>query len=535
MSIKILTKTGEEITAVDDARAYNFDAGNRSGIVKGALNEGRFFSASNNVIALDSCELRIAGHRVVIDSAESITLTNAPANNTRYSMIAEIVVNDSSTPSFRLFIQPSTIALIKDNLYKTTKGNGTYQLEIGRFTLTPAGLIEDVVRTADVISGGTTGGDNTYIEIGNVTTNTISQGSQANVDVENVVDEQTGKTKTNFTFDIPATTGTTISVDGVEQESLSFEADPQTQLNQMSNSNLLINGDFRVNQRGKSSYTGGEHKYSVDRWIQKVVRTTVETKSGTTENNSGGLKFTETTAGADNWLLQSIENFENLLGKTVTLSCKISNLSITSGKYVEFGLYNATTSYHAVDDNNNYTLIQSIRISEAGIYNLTINIPETLSMIRLNTAFLLPTNDLGATITIDWVKLELGSVATAFSPRPYAEELALCQRYYRRYNSTSVSTKLLGLCLSNGSVGFLPLMLDIPFRTAPTITYNGASIYNGVAGGNINISSIAVGLVSEPATNLTLQINFTGEATKVYCLRLGQGPSNYIDLDAEIY
>ena len=204
MSIKILTKTGEEVTHIDDARAYNFDAGNRSGIVKGAYNEGRFFSASNNVIALDSCELRIAGHRVVIDSAESITLTNTPANNIRYSMIAEIVVNDSSTPNFRLFIQPSTTSLTKDNLYKTTKGSGTYQLEIGKFTLTSSGLIEDVVRTADLITGGI-GDDDTggVINIGNVTTNTLDAGMEAEVDIENRYSEEEKKTYTDFTFSIP--------------------------------------------------------------------------------------------------------------------------------------------------------------------------------------------------------------------------------------------------------------------------------------------------------------------------------------------
>ena len=37
----------------------------------------------------------------------------------------------------------------------------------------------------------------------------------------------------------------------------------------------------------------------------------------------------------------------------------------------------------------------------------------------------------GASVTLKWVKLEKGSIATPFVPRLYAEELAMCQRYFR--------------------------------------------------------------------------------------------------------
>lgn len=37
-------------------------------------------------------------------------------------------------------------------------------------------------------------------------------------------------------------------------------------LNSLSNPNLLINGDFKINQRRQSSYTNG---YTVDRWITR--------------------------------------------------------------------------------------------------------------------------------------------------------------------------------------------------------------------------------------------------------------------------
>ena len=194
MSIKILTKSGTEVTAIDDARANNFDAGNRSGIVKGALNEGTLFMPASNIIAIESCELRIAGHRIIIDSAESITLINKPSSATRYSLIAEVVVSDLSVPSFRLFIQPATNELIKENLYKTLNGNGTYQLKIGNFTLRPDGTISDIVRVVDIISGGTSGGLSDIVF--KATAETISSGLDPEVNVD--YNEETGEYDMHF-------------------------------------------------------------------------------------------------------------------------------------------------------------------------------------------------------------------------------------------------------------------------------------------------------------------------------------------------
>lgn len=194
MSIKILTKSGTEVTAIDDARANNFDSGNRSGIVKGALNEGTLFMPASNIIAIESCELRIAGHRIIIDSAESITLLNKPSSATRYSLIAEIVVSDLSVPSFRLFIQPATNELIKENLYKTLNGNGTYQLKIGNFTLRPDGTISDIVRVVDIISGGTSGGLSDIVF--KATAETIASGLDPEVNVD--YNEETGEYDMHF-------------------------------------------------------------------------------------------------------------------------------------------------------------------------------------------------------------------------------------------------------------------------------------------------------------------------------------------------
>ena len=199
--IRILTKNNIDNTNIDGARDFNFNAGRRSGIVKGALNQGNLFSSSSNTIALDTCELRLCGHRIVIDAVEYKTLVNIPSMPIRYSLISQVVVDNNSNVNFELFLQTSSTPLIQDNLDKN--GIGTYQLEIGRFTQQMDGTITDVVRTADLITGGIGNSDGGAINVGNVTTNTLEAGMEAEVDIEERFEPKDKKTYTDFTFSIP--------------------------------------------------------------------------------------------------------------------------------------------------------------------------------------------------------------------------------------------------------------------------------------------------------------------------------------------
>lgn len=184
MSIKILTKNSIDNTNIDGARENHFSAGMRSGIVKGAFNEGNLFLSGNHVV-LDSCELRISGHRVIIDAPEDFTLINTPTSNTQKSLFAEIVVNESSTPSFRLFVENSTYNLRQDNLFKSNNGSGTYQIEIGTFIHRTDGTIDDLFRTIDVITGGAESGESVVGDIVfNGVATSLSSDSQPEVNID---------------------------------------------------------------------------------------------------------------------------------------------------------------------------------------------------------------------------------------------------------------------------------------------------------------------------------------------------------------
>ena len=203
MSYKILTKNGIDNSNIDGARGEYFNSGMRDGIVQGVLNEGTFIASSSNVISLDTCELRIAGHRIVIDEPVYHTFNNALKNDTRYAYIAQIIVGNDQSVEFSLFVQTASTPLIQNDLYKTISGAGTYQVEIGRFTLLTSLTIEDVVRTIDVITGGTGKGNGGKINIGNVTTQTLDPDVDAEVDVDDRYEEDEGKEYLDFQFAIP--------------------------------------------------------------------------------------------------------------------------------------------------------------------------------------------------------------------------------------------------------------------------------------------------------------------------------------------
>lgn len=393
MSIKILTKSGEEITAIDDARAYNFDAGNKSGIVKGALNEGKLFLVSSNVIGLDSCELRISGHRIVIDSAESITMANRPSVATRYSMIAEVVVSDASVPSFRLFIQPAKTELIQQNLYKTLNGNGTYQLRIGNFTLGTDGLISDIVRTADVISGATNGvGD---IEF-NVTTETIAGDLEPEVNVD--FNEETKKYDMHFA--LPLSSGTSViengevvkrfnadsKVDKEEGKGLStndFTTAEKNKLAGLSNyDDTSLSGRVSTNAENITKLQNNKlDKTSVDNELSTTSENPVQNKVITVELNKKVNKsdideaLSETSENAvqnkvitaelnavllwengnpnSNFATQTITNILDMSAyKYIVVEAKMSS-SVTVGSILEKMPYvlNGTASVSRIDDN----------------------------------------------------------------------------------------------------------------------------------------------------------------------------------------
>lgn len=202
MHYRILTQNGADNRNIDDARNYYFNAGMRDGIVKGALNEGAFTVLQSNEIFFDTCELIISGHRFVIDEAWSKTFSSIPSQSERHAVIAQVVVDDNEHITFDLIDQLASTALIKNKLFKNLNGAGTYQVEIGRFTLNTNNTITDVVRTIDTITGG--GTVDSELHWGTVTAYALGHNEDPEADFEQRYDEEQGWMVTDVSLGIPS-------------------------------------------------------------------------------------------------------------------------------------------------------------------------------------------------------------------------------------------------------------------------------------------------------------------------------------------
>lgn len=157
--------------------------------------------------------------------------------------------------------------------------------------------------------------------------------------------------------------------------------------NKFSNPNLLINPNFIINQRGKTVYTS--NGYTVDRW--SAYNVTVN------RIQNGGVNLTFKSKGSFTQTLE--KNVEN-----VTLSIKVTQIT---------GTVKLVCASKDID------------INKPGVYSLSNNVDTSISQISLYNK-----TETSASMTVEWIKLEQGSIATTFIAPNVANELTKCKRYY---------------------------------------------------------------------------------------------------------
>lgn len=157
-----------------------------------------------------------------------------------------------------------------------------------------------------------------------------------------------------------------------------------------SNPNLLINPDFKINQRKASSYTSG---YTVDRW--RISNSTLNATTMTLSNsNSSSGTFLQYLEGSHTGTFTVTLNATSVAG-TVKFSWKDGS-TYKTGPTITKGI-------------NTYTFSAS-----------------SLTCVGIDIAK-------GASIQLDYLKLEQGSVSTSFIAPNYAEELVKCCRFYQNH------------------------------------------------------------------------------------------------------
>lgn len=180
---------------------------------------------------------------------------------------------------------------------------------------------------------------------------------------------------------------------------LRTEMEQKADLSNISNTNLLINPNFKINQRGKSEYTNVTN--AVDRWFlptngikMSVFKDHVEV--GRTDTRNGKI------------IQQRIPRSElDLSGKTVTFSTMVSGVN---------------------SDNNIRIWVEDSTIGSAyttadGIYHCTAKVPDTYDVLSVGYHTFSTAPNM---ITPHWAKLELGGSPTPFVPPNPMEEILKC-------------------------------------------------------------------------------------------------------------
>lgn len=243
-----------------------------------------------------------------------------------------------------------------------------------------------------------------------------------------------------------------------------------------SNPNQLINGDFRhaINQRGQTEYNivDDANSYSIDRW---------RSASGFKIMVDDGLVIEPTTAITGNvaGIVQAMDATP-FIGKTLTFS---SDVEVTND-YAHMIMYATTT---------NGTFVRStakIQL-EQGVNKVTIeNIPDTAK--KLWAQFTINSGaNVGDTLKLNWAKLELGSVATPFTPPELATELVKCQRYFA--SQSIVKNGYYGPAYADReNYAILTAALPVTIRGLPTIVYtaDNLALFDGV--NTINVTALEV-------------------------------------------
>ena len=265
---------------------------------------------------------------------------------------------------------------------------------------------------------------------------------------------------------------------------------------------LLINPDFLVNQRGQNEYSSG---YTVDGWY-------IEGNKCSVRPNADGILITSAINPDSNthafW--QKIEN--PLAPGKYTLSLNVLEVS---------GVW--SSRIRTVSASGDYVDSYYTSLLHKGVNKVSVDLSEGEYISAVSVGINAGT-EVGNSVKLAWVKLELGSAATPFVPPDPATELLKCQRYftiYKHQNATSNTDKCsigVGYALTGSIVYAVLPIAAMRSGVAATVSYSGLSLINGTD--TVVDFSSATALEQ---TDSTVQVAFTVSGQTpgtVYRLRL---------------
>jgi len=187
--------------------------------------------------------------------------------------------------------------------------------------------------------------------------------------------------------------------------------------------------------------------YTIDRWCMGD-----QDYQRTVEIVDGGITITNPNTEYIGTLQQIFER--QLPQDTYTLSVKVKSVAYGGATMSCGGSHYATKKDLVV-----------------GVNTLTLT-DATIDSFKI---YLSPNSQL----TLEWAKLEVGTTATLFSPRPYAEEVELCRRYF----DIMGGTRVIGIEQDNviKTLSYAIPRNHLMLRT-PTISIRGTTTTNSTEG-----------------------------------------------------
>lgn len=270
--------------------------------------------------------------------------------------------------------------------------------------------------------------------------------------------------------------------------------------------NKIINGDFKVWQRG-TSFTTAAYAYTADRWTMDAstafatsITVSQQTFTPGTAPVSGyegtyyyRLVYTKAASQTAQYVKQRIEDVRQLAGQTATISfwakCDAAR-SIGVSFDQNFGSGGSGTVSTSAGTASATTAWQrfSYTVSIPSVSGKTIGTSSFLEVI-----FTLP--NASSTTDIWGVQLESGSTATAFQTASgtIQGELSLCQRYYYRVVAATGYGILAPVAYTNTTTTATGnIQFPVTMRVAPTSLDSSAISFLRYADTAFNMSSVAL-------------------------------------------
>ena len=261
--------------------------------------------------------------------------------------------------------------------------------------------------------------------------------------------------------------------------------------NDISNPNLLINPDFKINQRDQNSYSVSSGSgYTVDRW--KLWNGTL------TVNSDSTITFSASSSSS------LVQYLENPCTEECYASIYVTNITGNISLYTEdsSGKYTGNTK---LKYGLNYTKFTGCKTFAIGING-------------------------GGSITIKYAKLEKGTNVTQFIEPDPATELLKCKYFYNRLAIYTGYNIAMG---QSGSYLYLPL--NQKMRATPTVSLNKSTITVAIPENNTNkkynIQNIELSFLYDNCIYIYMKTN---PGYGIWTGRLIEDDI-FISLDAEIY